>query len=534
MAYVKSLPIRSHAHLNTLINYVLKEGKSSGLITTVDCLQETIAKDFSVIRKLAGKDKGILAHQIIQSFAKGETDVKTAHEITRQFAEKAFPGYQYMIVSHIDREHIHCHILLNSVNQITHEKYHSNKSSLAVLQKISDDLCRENNLSVIQARSGYKGLDKETYEIARQGRSWKVKLSNDLDDALENCNTKEEFVEFLEKIGYSINWTEKNISVIVGKYHIRLDTLARQFGEKYSKGAIEKALGLSVEPIAPIKIKESEPEYRNSEFAKIEKSGRSMFTHGEVEPLEQKPVLKNPYQVFGNIRKADLLAGYGDTATLQIRPSDVPKFAKMGIFYAGSISKRGASVSFKMEHSQLVAAVLKIDERKIKLAEEVSSEYKANKLFKEFRKALEETQHDKIVRMEIPIETAVNLVGSGVIYAGYRNCAIYNAVFLKEDLQEICRLTGLDYSRELKKIEERENKRIYRELKEEACGERLTYRVVDEEDLKLLKQSSLKFAYFPSDYSYGKYNIAMLDRSLRDYERIMEQENNEQGRTHRR
>lgn len=527
MAYVKSLPIRSHAHLNTLVAYVLREEKSSGLITTVGCSQETIIKDFSVIRKLAGKNRGLLAHQIVQSYAKGETDVKTAHEITSQFAEKAFPGYQYMIVSHIDQEHIHCHIILNSVNQITQNKYCSNKKTLAVLQNISDDICREYGLSVIDQRSGYRGLDKETYEIAKQGRSWKVKLSNDLDDALKSSKTREEFVAFLESKGYAVNWTEKNITVILEKYRIRLDTLARQLGEKYSKGAIESVLGLSVKPVTSIKIKEVSPEYQNSEFAKIERSRRSMFS-AQAESEPQNPILKNPHRVFGNISKRALVMGYGDTATLRIHPSDISKFSSMGIFYSGSVSKRGASVSFKMEHSRLVATVLGIDELKIKLAEEVSSEYKANKLFKEFYKE----RSEEIYRLAIPVEQAANLIDAEIAYAGYRNGGIYNAVLLKEDVEKACAVTGLDYAAELKKMERIENSRTYHELK--AISDSLAYRVIDKTGLEQLKQSKIKFAYFSKG---DKFNVAMLPASLEEYERIMSQRpddhvQKEKGKTH--
>ena len=112
-----------------------------------------------------------------------------------------YPGYQYIVCTHTDRDHIHNHIVFNSVSYLTQRKYLGSKASLRVMQAISDDLCREYGLSVIR-KGGRRGLDKTTYELARKGKSWKAALAADLDDILPGCNTKQEFIARLEALGY--------------------------------------------------------------------------------------------------------------------------------------------------------------------------------------------------------------------------------------------------------------------------------------------------------------------------------------------
>lgn len=146
------------------------------LIHCEECTLEFAYRDFFLVKKMAGKPGGVLAHQIIQSFEPGEVSVKQAHQLGMELAKRALPGYQYIVCTHTDRDHIHNHIVFNSVSYLTQRKYLGSKASLRVMQAISDDLCREYGLSVIR-KGGRRGLDKTTYELARKGKSWKAALA---------------------------------------------------------------------------------------------------------------------------------------------------------------------------------------------------------------------------------------------------------------------------------------------------------------------------------------------------------------------
>lgn len=569
MAVVQCLPVRSAAHLHNLIDYVQQGNKTmdKDFVFCSGCQLDTAYRDFSMVKKLTGKQGGILAHQIIQSFAVGEVSVEQAHEISKQLAERTLQGYQYTVCTHMDKNHIHSHIVINSVNQITGDKYHSNLKSLAVLRDASDDLCREYGLSVIKQKTGLKGLDKTTYEMARQGKSWKVRLANHLDGAIAACKTKAEFNHYLEKLGYGILWTNKNITIKYGEYRIRLDTLAKQFGPEYMKANIEKALGLSDEgkEIESF-LKEVPASDENSELSKIEKQiikrenlesdviQDNIFAAQKAEQkfaglracchwvkdrmivvaaqlrgtLFRKPAApryvkaeeqpaRRPHERFGNISKRKLINSYGETSTLYIKPSQMPIMAALGIFYSGTISERGAAVSFKAQHNGLVAAALGISVQKIKSVTERENERKENQLIKQMSKA----ENKELYRVTINGTQAAALQASGIPCAWYRNETEYKTIFFRDDLKQVAEACGLDYQAELKKIERQDNMRNYIAIKSQAArklGENVEYRIVDARGLGILRENNFNFAFFEKG---DKYNVVFLQSQSKEYERIL-------------
>lgn len=278
MAVVEVLPVRTSAHLHNLIDYVKSDNKtqSKEYITNVGCQLETVYKDFGYIKKMHGKSGGVLAHQMIQSFVIGETEPDAAHRLGCELAERTLPGYQYSICTHLDKKHIHNHIVFNSVSMETGEKYHSNKKSLAIMREESDKLCRENGFKIINKKSGLKKIDRITYEMASRGESWKVALLNDLDLAGSSCQGKEQFISFLNEKGYEVKYTEKNIVIRKNseKKGIRVDTLAKQFGVEYTKNEIEKSLGIvstTEEIVKPGKGIDETADYNYSEWQRYEK-----------------------------------------------------------------------------------------------------------------------------------------------------------------------------------------------------------------------------------------------------------------------
>lgn len=277
MAYLKVMPVKTSSHLKNLVDYVSNENKTAGkqLVFCSDCIYETCYNDFMDVKKTYGKEGGILAHQMIQSFAVGEIDVAKAHELGKQLAERTLKGFQYTVCTHVDKDHIHNHIVFNSVNYLTGEKYYSNKKSLRQMRAVSNLIAKENKLSIIEETSGMRGIDKTTYQLANEGKSWKVGLMNDLDEVLKNAKNKSQFIAALTQKGYTVNYENKNISVQAPgeKKKIRLNTFARQFGVEYTKENIERTM--RGEPInEDVFPKEKAPvlDEKDTEFIKVEKS----------------------------------------------------------------------------------------------------------------------------------------------------------------------------------------------------------------------------------------------------------------------
>lgn len=150
MAVTKIHPIKST--LSLAIDYVTKGEKTDGeiLVSAFKCNPTTTHTSFLRTREDTQTRGEVLARHLIQSFFPGETDAKTAHRIGQELCEKHLKNeYEYIIATHIDRGHIHNHIIFNNVNMVTGKCYQSNKRSYHSIRNISDDLCRENKLYVI-------------------------------------------------------------------------------------------------------------------------------------------------------------------------------------------------------------------------------------------------------------------------------------------------------------------------------------------------------------------------------------------------
>ena len=246
MAYLKVLLVATNTHLNNLIKYITRVDKTDGrvFVSAAGCRVETAIKDFKKIREISGKQRGLVAHQLVRSFPAGEVDPEQAQQMAEELAARMLPGHQYIVCTHVDRDHIHTHIVFNSVSYLTGEKYHNNKKSLRIMRGESDNLCRKYGLSVI-APSARSGLDRRTLEAARQGGSWKVQLAITLDDLIDRVTSLPELQEELQKAGFNIErWTERDATVRKeGEVKaIRLSTLAKQFGWQYSMSALQRRL----------------------------------------------------------------------------------------------------------------------------------------------------------------------------------------------------------------------------------------------------------------------------------------------------
>ena len=205
MAVTKIKPVKST--LSIALDYIENPDKTDGkmLISSFGCSYETADIEFGYTLSQA-LDKGSnLAFHLIQSFAPGEVDYEKAHEIGKQLADAVTKGqHEYVVTTHIDKGHIHNHVIFCAVNFVDHHKYNSNKRSYYGIRNMSDKLCRENGLSVVVPGKGSKGKSYAEYQAEKTGTSWKGKLKTTVDALIPQVSSFEELLTRLQAAGYEI------------------------------------------------------------------------------------------------------------------------------------------------------------------------------------------------------------------------------------------------------------------------------------------------------------------------------------------
>lgn len=263
MAVVEPIqkPIKAHQYVYDSIAYVLAPENRNGdekcfrasFLNCVNDGSDSLSKQFYETRRAFNKDDKILAHHYVQSFSPNENiNPELAHQIGVELAEKIAPGFQVIVSTHIDKDHIHNHFIINSVSMETGLKWKGNKTTLEkIMRPESDKLCQKYGLTIIDHTSGLNGIDQATQKLAEQGKSWKVELCHSLDEATKICNSKKEFISFMKNKKFEITrYGEKDITFkkIGEKKGIRASRLARQFGDCYTKESLEKLMGFYKPP----------------------------------------------------------------------------------------------------------------------------------------------------------------------------------------------------------------------------------------------------------------------------------------------
>lgn len=205
---------KGHKPLKNVLDYCMQEAKTlkdgRKLVSGIDCLPETAYSEMMATKKFHGKMGGREYYHILQSFSP-EEDItpEKAHEIAREFAEKQFKGFEVVVATHVDRDHIHSHIVLNSVNHENGKKYHSDKNNIPRLRKASDEICMKYGLSVIEDKEkNLRQMDTREYRAATKGESWKINLMATINLAMTKAKTKDEYLKFMEDLGYQVTWTD--------------------------------------------------------------------------------------------------------------------------------------------------------------------------------------------------------------------------------------------------------------------------------------------------------------------------------------
>ena len=240
MAVTKIKPIKST--LKKALEYIQNPDKTDDkmLVSSFGCSYETADIEFAFTLSQALDKGNNLAHHLIQSFEPGEVSFEKAHEIGKQLADAVTKGqYQYVLTTHIDKGHVHNHIIFCAVNFVDYHKYNSNKRSYYGIRNISDSLCYENGLSVITPEKGHKGKSYIEYQTAKTGTSWKGKLKEAVDLLIPQVTDFEELLEKLQASGYEIKRGKYISCRAPGQERFtRLKTL----GADYTEEAIRKRI----------------------------------------------------------------------------------------------------------------------------------------------------------------------------------------------------------------------------------------------------------------------------------------------------
>ena len=202
---------QSRAAMRGVMLYVMQEKKTTWegapLVSGINCQPQSVYDDFLNTKLLYHKDGGVMFYHMVQSFPKGaEVDPRQAHEAAQRLAEY-FDGCEVLVCTHVDREHIHSHCVINSVNFETGKKLHMAKEQLQELMRRNDMICQEMGLPVFDVPTQQaRGMSGAEYHTALKGQSWKLRLMNTIDECMKYAADKDAFVSLMESEGYAVRW----------------------------------------------------------------------------------------------------------------------------------------------------------------------------------------------------------------------------------------------------------------------------------------------------------------------------------------
>lgn len=575
MAIIKTISpkIKTQIHLSEAMNYIAQDEKASDVYYCHCANRNSIAKvaqEFELTRIAANQNKGILAAHICQSFSpEDNVTSEQAHKIGIEFIKRCFPDFQVLMATHNDREHIHNHFIINSVSLLDGKKFLDNMNTLNQIRKVSDELCYKNDLSVIEKDNvtKYTPLDQSTLNAAKQGRSWKFNLVKDLDDALQNCKNKNEFINYFQTRDYEIKFTNKNITFKKNgeKKGIRADTLAKQFGQKYSKLNIAKKLNASnsentnpktynsesggrrfqipnydyYNQLAAVNWKRYERKYAEKIKICDKRFGspnlftknpflfslrliryiinlknktehapkRTIKTYTSVRKSKSYIDYKNGKKVLGNIPYRQIVNSFGETVQLKLYAWQITHLLNNNVLLSSKIDlKTGtAVVTLKKSDLKRVSSILGVSSNSFA---EQAEKIKNRRIIAELKK-----NNLKLSYLLVSPEQAESLREHCILFASYKKDDKLNIAFAPEDKEKV--LNVLYPNREDKKVNKdtffKRNAVVNRKLKEksEKTGEKLCYKIVLSNQYKLLRNTTLEFAVFRTDE--GKYNVVFLE-----------------------
>ena len=236
---------QSRAAMRGVMLYVMQEKKTAWegapLVSGINCQPQSVYDDFLNTKLLYHKDGGTMFYHMVQSFPKGAAvDPRQAHEAARRLAEY-FDGCEVLVCTHVDREHIHSHCVINSVNFETGKKLHMAKEQLQELMRRNDMICQEMGLPAFDAPTQHaRGMGGAEYHTALKGQSWKLRLINTIDECMKYAADRDAFISLMASEGYAVRWESDRKYITYTTPDGMRCRDSKLHEEKYCKEAMER------------------------------------------------------------------------------------------------------------------------------------------------------------------------------------------------------------------------------------------------------------------------------------------------------
>lgn len=306
MAYTKIHAIK--ATVDKAIEYICNPDKTDEniFVSSYACSPETAAIDFKYTLDHCRENSPNKAYHLIQAFAPGEVSFEEAHKIGQELADRLLQGkYSYVVTTHIDKGHVHNHIIFCAADNIEHDKYHDCKQSYYHIRHLSDELCKEHNLSVI-IPGGQRGRKYNEWNADKCDTAWKPKLRKDINSCIKSASTYEEFLLLLRSKGYEIKGEEfgENAPKYISFRPLSKERFVRgsvkSLGKEYTRERIRERIELKRERKATIHKKDyasrklidtSDEKFQNSpslkRWASIENLKIAAQSYAEAESISK-------------------------------------------------------------------------------------------------------------------------------------------------------------------------------------------------------------------------------------------------------
>ena len=220
MATVTFIPnkAQSTSAMKGVLQYIAQEKKTENgsFVSGLNCSPQFCFQEFTATRKLHHKTSSMYFYHYVQSFhPRDPVTPEQAHEIAKEFAEKAWPESEVVVATHVDADHIHSHFVINAVCYESGKMLRQGPTTLAKLRPISDEICIAHGLSVLppQQEKKSQGMSSREYRSAVKGESWKLQLMSVIDECMRFARSKEEFISLMKSEGYDVKWTDTRKSI---------------------------------------------------------------------------------------------------------------------------------------------------------------------------------------------------------------------------------------------------------------------------------------------------------------------------------
>lgn len=312
---------QSRAAMRGVMLYVMQEKKTTWegepLVSGINCQPQSVYDDFLNTKLLYHKDGGVMFYHMVQSFPKGAVvDPRQAHEAARRLAEY-FNGCEVLICTHVDREHIHSHCVINSVNFETGKKLHMAKEQLQELMRRNDAICLEMGLPVFESITQQaRGIGGAEYHTALKGQSWKLRLMNTIDECMKCAADRDAFVSLMESEGYAVRWESgrKYITYTTPDSMRCRDNKLHE--EKYCKEAMEHEFRIRAEIVSARTQAAQHPASSTSDADNVSRSvslKNGLGANDEIHGCTVAPCRSADGSV-GERQQADVAASHADAA----------------------------------------------------------------------------------------------------------------------------------------------------------------------------------------------------------------------------